>query len=106
MKKPFENAGYDMLYVVAKLDQLGIKYTHGVTNNGSDVIWISGLMQLDNPTEIQKRKFWPQIRVSESSIGGDKCLYMRACGAIYEEGEVNWHLIRRLIDTYIYDMIY
>lgn len=64
-----------------ELDKRGIRYRENRIN-GCILLYVNGLMQIENPTRKQQTSFWPYVRVSLHE--GDYGYYVRACGVIHE----------------------
>lgn len=79
------------------LDQRGIKYMERHYEGGAIVVWVSKLMQIANPTEKQRKKFWPEVRITEHE--GDAGYRVRCCGIIYEDQGIE--NVMDLIDDYV-----
>ena len=68
------------------LDEKGIKYVE-VRINGSIYVYVNGLIQIREPTQEDRAKFWPDVRISFSE--GDAGYYVRACGVIHEDQSID-----------------
>ena len=75
----------ELTEVKEELDSRGIKYKE-VRLNGGILLYINGLMQIQDPTEKQRKLFWPDVRVSLHE--GDYGYYVKACGAIHQNQSI------------------
>lgn len=89
---------YELTEVKEVLDNKGIKYRE-VRINDAILLYVNGLMQIPEPTEEQRKQFWPDVRVSLHE--GDYDYYVKACGAIYENQNIE--SILGLIETFCLD---
>jgi hypothetical protein len=76
----------ELTEVKEELDKRNIKYQE-VRENGIIWLYVNGLMQIQEPTDEDKNKFWPYIRVSLSE--GDLGYYVRDCGVCTENVDLD-----------------
>lgn len=67
------------------LDERGIVYEE-FRINGGIFVWTNGLMQIQNPTRADRKKFWPEVRISHHE--GFDGYYVKECGITHENQSI------------------